>query len=351
MMVLNKRLTNQQILAVSNQLSTRVEDLLKYFEIDYIEYPNRLAFPCPIHGGDNPEGCSIFTDGVSSKGNWNCWTANCHEDYGKNTFGFVRGLLTNRKAREVGVLETFYFCSKFLGLDPETIEFEQPVENYSVVKILEVFQREPVRHEQSVDRETIVDKLDIPSKYYIDRGYKSETLEKFDIGMCIGRGKPMSGRVVVPIYDENNKYVACIGRAVYQNMKPKWLHSKGFKKSSYLYGYNVAKDDIMKKGTIVLVEGQGDVWRMHEAGVTNTVGIFGASLSEDQLILIERSGARNVVILTDYDEAGQKAAKQILKRCGRRFNYYRPEIDQKDVGDMTVEQIQDQIINKLQGVL
>ena len=81
----------------------------------------------------------------------------------------------------------------------------------------------------------------------------------------------MSGRVVVPIYDENNNYVACIGRAVYQNMQPKWLHSKGFKKSSYLYGYNVAKDDIMKKGTIVLVEGQGDVWRMHEAGVTNTV--------------------------------------------------------------------------------
>ena len=81
---MNKRLTNQQILAVSNQLATRVKDLLKYFEIDYIEYPNRLAFACPIHGGDNPEGCSIFTDGVSSKGNWNCWTANCHEDYGKN---------------------------------------------------------------------------------------------------------------------------------------------------------------------------------------------------------------------------------------------------------------------------
>ena len=97
----------------------------------------------------------------------------------------------------------------------------------------------------------MIDKLDIPSRYYIERGYKPETLEKFDIGMCVGRGKPMSGRVVVPIYDENNNYVACIGRAVYQNMQPKWLHSKGFKKSSYLYGYNVAKNDIMKKGTIV----------------------------------------------------------------------------------------------------
>ena len=51
-MVLNKLLTNQQILAVSNQLSTRVEDLLKYFEIDYskaVQDGHSLGFSFPQH--------------------------------------------------------------------------------------------------------------------------------------------------------------------------------------------------------------------------------------------------------------------------------------------------------------
>ena len=30
---------------------------------------------------------------------------------------------------------------------------------------------------------------------------------------------------------------------------------------------------------------------------------------------------------------------QIMKKCGRRFNYYRPEISTKDVGDMSVDQL------------
>ena len=114
---------------------------------------------------------------------------------------------------------------------------------------------------------------------------------------------------------------------------------------------NLAKDKILETSTAVLVEGQGDVWRMHEAGVENTVGIFGASLSDDQLVLLEASGALNLVILTDYDEARNKAAEQIMNKCGRRFNYYRPSISEKDVGDMTIDQIQNQIINELEGVL
>ena len=90
---------------------------------------------------------------------------------------------------------------------------------------------------------------------------------------------------------------------------------------------------------------------MHEAGYTNTVGIFGSSINEDQLILLEQSGALNLIILTDSDEAGNKAYEQIVKKCGRRFNYFRPEISQKDVGDMDIAQIQEQLNPQLQGIL
>ena len=127
------------------------------------------------------------------------------------------------------------------------------------------------------------------------------------------------------------------------------MHSRGFKKS-VLYGLHLAKDEILKTQTAILVEGQGDVWRMYEAGFKNTVGIFGSSINDDQLMLLESSGALNLIILTDSDEAGNKAFLQIVKKCGRRFNYCRPSISQKDVGDMSIEQIKEELYPQLKGM-
>jgi len=102
------------------------------------------------------------------------------------------------------------------------------------------------------------------------------------------------------------------------------------------------------KGILFILEGQGDVLRMYEAGFKNSVGIFGSSISDDQLLTLEKSGALNLVILTDYDEAGKKAANQIVKKCGRRFNYYRPQISKKDIGEMTTEQIHQELNPQLE---
>ena len=90
---------------------------------------------------------------------------------------------------------------------------------------------------------------------------------------------------------------------------------------------------------------------MYEAGYNNCVGIFGSSINDDQLLLLEKSGAMNLVVLTDSDEAGQKAYNQILKKCGRRFNYFRPHISKKDVGDMTIEEIKEEIDPQLKGII
>jgi DNA primase len=89
---------------------------------------------------------------------------------------------------------------------------------------------------------------------------------------------------------------------------------------------------------------------MHEAGYKVCVGIFGSSINEDQLLLLEQSGALNVIILTDSDEAGNKACSQIIKKCGRRFNYYRPNISTKDVGDMSIDQIKEELHPQLEGL-
>lgn len=338
---LMEKLTQKKIIDISTKLSYNLLDLLKYLNInDFIEYDNRISFCCPVHGGDNPEGCAIFKTGV-----WQCWTRQCHEDFQKSMFGFVRGVLAYKHNRKVSLTETAEFCDKFLNNhDIGDIQITT-----KKLDVFEIFTKKPENNQTNISRESVRSKLDIPSKYFIERGFLPETLNTFDVGLCCEQDKPMSNRVVVPIYDENFKYVGCVGRAV-DDTKPKWLHSKGFKKS-VLYGLNLAKVNIMESECAILVEGQGDVWRMHEAGFKQTVGIFGCGISDDQLLLLENSGALNLIILTDSDDAGNKAYQQIVKKCGRRFNYYRPIISAKDVGEMTIEEIKTQLQPQLQGVI
>ncbi len=325
----------------------RLDSLLAYFDIEYVEYPNRVAFACPVHGGDNSEACCIFTDGMTQKGNWSCWTQHCEEEYANNLFGFVRGCLSQKRNKSVSMNETASFCTNFLNKDLDDLDLEANQKNS--FKVIDVFNRKIQRNEPVISREEIRSKIQIPAQYYIGRGYAPETLDLFDVGLCSAKNQPMSGRVVVPIYDEGYNYIGCVGRSTNDEIKPKWLHSKGFRKS-VLYGLNIAKEEILNTHTAIVVEGQGDVWRLHEAGFKNTVGIFGSSINEDQLILLESSGALNLVILTDSDAAGDKAYSQILKKCGRRFNYYRPHISEKDVGDMTIEQIKEQLYPQLKGM-
>ena len=91
----------------------------------------------------------------------------------------------------------------------------------------------------------------------------------------------------------------------------------------------------------MLVEGQGDVWRLYEAGILNCVGLFGCSITDTQLVKLESSGAMSLVVLMDNDEAGKKAREQITSKCERLFNIYFPEMEEhnKDVGEMNVEDI------------
>ena len=343
-----KTLTKNQIFQICENLVERLPELLTSLEIEYVEYPNRYSFACPVHGGDNPEGCSIFTYGMTSKGNWQCWTNHCEDDYTNSIFGFVRGALSESRGRKIPLNEVAGWCSNFFNMSIEDLERAEGRQERRV-NILDVFNRSIEREILNISREEIRSRINIPAEYYVDRGFCRETLDKFDVGFCSEKNRPMSGRVVVPVYDEDYNYMGCVGRSINDQMSPKWMHSKGFKKS-LLYGLNIATKYIKLTKTVILVEGQGDVWRMHEAGHKNCVGIFGSSINDDQLLLLEQSGALNVVILTDSDGAGNKACDQIIKKCGRRFNYYRPDITTKDVGDMSVEQIKEELHPQLKGL-
>lgn len=330
----------QQIYQLSKNLSDKVPELLDALGIQYTVNNDIYSFACPVHGGDNAVGCSIFADGAP---NWSCWTHSCHEKYKKTLFGFVRGVLSYRREKAETMNGTVKFCMNFLNCeldDLPAIPVNAVVKQQS--KIYDVFNLKPERSVFKMDRTYVLNTLSIPSKYYMGRGYSPDTLKRFDVGDCLSEGKAMSNRAVVPIYDEDFNFVGCSGRTLIDEI-PKWRHSKDLNKTQFLYGLNVAKQRIMDTASVILVESPGNVWRLYEAGYSYAVGMFGANLSDEQLILLEKSGSLNLYILMDNDAAGWKAVEQIKNKCGRRFNITAVSIpgEYNDVGEMSIEDIKE----------
>jgi 5S rRNA maturation endonuclease (ribonuclease M5) len=346
-----KKLTGNQIFSICDELADNLPKLLETLEIEYTEYPNRLAVKCPIHDGDNAEGACIYTTGDKQKGNWVCWTNSCHDNYNKNILGFIQGVMAKRKG-EFSFPQVLSFAMKFLNKDFEAMEDVKSTKEtiLEATRFNEILTRSNETELPNISRETVIKNLDIPSKYFQDRGFKTEILKEFDVGDCFTAGKKMYGRAVVPVYDEDYNYVGCVGRTTNDAYHPKWINSDKFKKTLYLYGYHITKRYAQEKRAIFLVEGQGDVWKLYQAGIKNAAGIFGSNLGDDQLIILEKSGILDLVILTDNDTAGEKAAEQIQQKGGRRFNYIRPKFEAKDVGDMTEQEISEVIKPQTEGL-
>ena len=101
----------------------------------------------------------------------------------------------------------------------------------------------------------------------------------------------------------------------------------------------------------IIVESPGNVWRLEENGIHNSVAIFGSSMSDRQKIILDSTGAMKLVVLTDNDDAGRKAAELIKQKCCKTYQVYVPNISKNDIGDMNSEEITNEIksfIGKIQ---
>ncbi len=126
------------------------------------------------------------------------------------------------------------------------------------------------------------------------------------------------GRLIWPIRDLSGDVIAFGARKLNPDDNgPKYLNTPEtpiFKKSSVLYGADLAKRDIAQRRQAVIVEGYTDVMACHLAGVTTAVATSGTSFGEGHITILRRllmddSQLRGEVVFTfDGDAAGRRAA-------------------------------------------
>ncbi len=188
-----------------------------------------------------------------------------------------------------------------------------------------------------------IDGQSIGRRYFAERGFREETIRKFQLGYSLasrdalyqeaikngykkeylektglviahqdgGVTDRFQGRVMFPIHTLSGKIVAFGGRILKRDEKrAKYMNSPEseiYHKSNELYGIYFAKKAIVKADRCFLVEGYTDVISMHQSGVENVVASSGTALTLGQIRLIHRF-TNNITVLYDGDAAGIKAA-------------------------------------------
>ena len=178
--------------------------------------------------------------------------------------------------------------------------------------------------------------------YFRERGFRQDTLRKFEVGYSFEKRDAFtrraledgykqdflvktglsiqheerlfdrfSSRVMFPIHSLSGQVLGFGGRILKTDPKSaKYLNSPEseiYHKSRIVYGIYQARKSITEKDRCYLVEGYTDVMSLHETGIENVVASSGTSLTQEQVRLIKRF-TPNITILYDGDSAGIKAS-------------------------------------------
>jgi len=364
-----KRLSGKELKVLGDKIALNIVPVLAHFGIEVQIFDDYVTCPCPIHGGDCPTGWTMTTDADNPYlGIWVCWTEHCEQEidkttgkkkYVNNPIGLIRALLSNKYDREdIPFTDAVSFAMKLVETNFEDLNKGSSKVDFTK-KSLSNAERNFKRREQNKKlghpRNKVRQSLLRPAKYFLNRGYSEEVLDAFDVGVSRNTKGVMRKRVIVPVYDDEGEVmVGYLGRwpsEEYEDYEqPKWRFSKKFYSGAWLYGYHIAKGYIEDTKIVVLVEGQGDVWRLWESGIKNSVGMFGCSITDTQLRILENSAAEKIALICDNDKAGQKARISIRKKCEGKLEVVDIMIESKDIGEMSTTEIEQKIKPQIEGL-
>jgi DNA primase len=164
------------------------------------------------------------------------------------------------------------------------------------------------------------------TKHLMRKGFEFKELEAAGLSREGKRG-PMDRfhrRLLWPIRAASSEVIGFGARRMFDDdtMTAKFVNTPEtvlYKKSSVLYGLDLAKRDIAKGHQAVVVEGYTDVMAMHLAGVTTAVASCGTAFGDEHLSMLRRLMMDDnffrgeLIYVFDGDAAGRAAALKALE--------------------------------------
>lgn len=324
---MNKTMTREQI-----------KDLLYYLGASkVIDKPGKsdIQFCCTVHGENNPS-AGFNVDMMC----FNCFS--CHAS------GGIEWLVMKSMPED---FKSIYEVDKFIK---ERYNVDLSVTDISQIKELRRYGETSTTKQVKKYEKRILPKSYLAPyksgketyKYFYDRGFTKETVEKFKIGRDL-----VNKTVTVPtFYDSEQELGGMIGRYIDPN-RPKNQRYKIYDNTNT--GTFVFPQDKCKPidGTLIVVEGLLDAVYMHQLGYTNTFATMTNAISNMQVDWVKKQGAIKLLDMTDHDDMGKIATDIIKQKLGKYLTivptkHLFPE-GCKDPQEMTPEQVAE-VINQAQ---
>jgi putative DNA primase len=170
--------------------------------------------------------------------------------------------------------------------------------------------------------------IPIPHFDMINEGIAPSTLKKFDI-----RFDPEKSRIIIPHMDweESDKVVGIVGRHAMRadlledlGIPKYWNYITGYSKSSNLYGWQNAKNNIDKSNMLIIFESEKSVMKQDtiEQGNGFAVSVGGHSISDTQVKFIIQSTSIDCEIVIAFDKDVTSDTEEMEQLCDR-FNKFR----------------------------
>lgn len=271
---------------------------------------NKVAGPCPVHGGDSPRAFNADLD----KNVWFCFSK-CKS--GGNQIDFVARKERSSVRDAALQLKAFFLNGSEPAMQPAPSPSRANGNGHRHPRSGDEGHSNALAAE--IGNPPIDVKLHLAADHphlLSDRGLHPATIEHFGVGYC-SRGI-MRGTIAIPIHDEQGQLVAYAGRrlkpqAIRENGK--YVLPKKFRKQLVLYNFHRAVPHAADEG-LILVEGFFSVMSLHQMGLGNVVASMGCDLSDAQANLLAQ--ASEVVVLFDGNEAGRLGAKEVQRRLEGR---------------------------------
>ena len=298
------------------------EEFLDYEGVEYrltsgSRGPQYNIKTCPVCGGDS---WKVYL--ARDTGYGNCFAGSCETRF--NLWTFAKACIDTADSKIVG--KKFDEIAKIGGWKPKKVARPPSVPAIS----------------GDLKMPTSIPIPDANIPYLSDRGVSVSTARAFGLRMCIEGAwrykdetgvdmiRPFSGRIIIPIFDLDGKFVTFQGRDVTGRQDPKYLFPARLP-STARYIYNGQRAAAASWSHIVMGEGAFDTIAIQDAidgdrylvGI-GAVGSFGKKLTLDAdieqatqlqaLIQLKSLGLKTITIMWD----GEKSAfSNAVKTAGR----------------------------------
>ena len=297
---------------------------------------NQYLVQCPFHGGGGEKNPSMSVD--DDKGLYKCFT--CNEDGNiikylrvakklsfKDSISYLgkrfsidvsdffsskgsKKAYIDKESKRINKIAANFYGKNLLSKNDEAYKYGNAIDYLKKRRIpFEIIKRFKIGYAPAY--------WDLLTKSLQKKNIKNSSLLALGLSKTKNNNRlydAFINRIIFPIINENDEVIGFGGRSI-DNTDPKYLNSKEsfiFKKKFTLYGINIAKNAIMQRDNVMLVEGYMDVIALHKMGISNAVGTLGTACTEYHIKMLTKY-TKNIVFAFDNDDAGIRATESAIR--------------------------------------